>query len=313
MGLVTDQALRCVVATLCSLLRVSCQPKPYFSVSDGASFSNRSENGSPLLSYRFHQPKPTTSEFFRYFKQKFKLVVSKSSMLVTGNTVFQCNLCSQEFDVDSVKAMSSHVLGHHSPPTPFCFFCEKRVSDLDLHLHDDESEQLHELRLRGLATVGCKSEVNALKQDAFCSNCTNRFHSDPGLPDWLATISCRKCMWSVVSAIRPKMVTQAKRVLVSCSFCHHNKFGHHLPKTAKLSGLSSICTNCFVLLNSFLAESGEECEKYVRGMLNELVSSAVGKESRKGKLAGEEIFKSFHPDGWTDSLLAAALLIMEPS
>ena len=231
------------------------------------------------------------SAIFTKFAQRVKLVVNEAKRTVSVNTVLICLPCGKEFDVIKdgervIEEMLDHLkIAHSFKEHNFCYFCDRRVSDMASHMSDSRFTAPHHRRLSALLTCGCvnlpavwSENNNKAAANWRCSTCNESHTPHPALPDWLSKTICVSCITSTVASVSAAMKQKnQRRSVVLCSFCKQGKFGHTLNTAGRKSSTSSsVCVNCFDLLDAFrlqlLVDAGrQECRNYVCGMLNELV------------------------------------------
>ena len=244
--------------------------------------------------------------------QRVKLTVNDAGRTVSANTLLSCRDCGRaEFDVtkrgqdvigDIHRHLTAECGGGGSASAAkrkkrlggnFCPFCDRRISasagaDMSAHLADRRFRRAHYERLRAMLTCGCRNLLLAAAAanggDLRCKLCSkpNR-RPHPALPEWLSRSACDKCLRSTVAKIeRGGGGGRAKGrvVVVLCAFCKQGKFGYE----GGGKGCSSVCVDCFDLLDSFRRQlpaapmmsndgggAAAECRNYVYGILNELV------------------------------------------
>ena len=119
------------------------------------------------------QTKPVRSvfsQFFKHWSYKVRLLVNPQLKSVSSKTVLSCNYCSDgDFAVEATNEdlaadIHDHLVSRHpgqvgitnngrrssSDLDQFCYFCDRRVHDMNRHL--DEYFSIHHSRLLALAT-----------------------------------------------------------------------------------------------------------------------------------------------------------------
>ena len=271
----------------------------------------------------FYKADGRCSAALDFLAQRVKLTVNDAARTVSANTLLSCKDCgAAEFDVnkrgeDVIGDIHRHLTtecrgggaaamkkqkkkGRHLGGN-LCPFCDRRISasaggDMSAHLADRRFRRAHYERLRAMLTCGCKSLLLAAAAAAndddlrckLCSKPNRRPH--PALPGWLSKSACDKCLRSTVAKIERGGRAKERVVVVLCAFCKQGKFGYDGGK-----GCSSVCVNCFDLLDSFRRQlpapmmsndgggAAAECRNYVYGILNELVRKEGKNEEREGE------------------------------
>ena len=202
------------------------------------------------------------------FTPTMKLIVDPKEKIVTARNAFRCKLCPKEIEY-SVPDLIAHSASEHGDKNNFhCLLCDETFDCLSaLTDHATRTDACHLRRLEALAACGCaKAEREQSKTTIICTKCCRKPARNPASP-W-----CSSCEDSVLSS--EAVLKRQKRRVVLCSMCRQGKYGFRVDDGEK----SSICANCLQLLKSRKNgkkrndEEIEECCKYVRGMLNELVS-----------------------------------------
>ena len=222
------------------------------------------------------------SQLFTHFSYKVRLQVNPKASKVSTRTGLQCNHCSSSFDLSSTNedlalSLHEHLEKRHSCTlvTNFCYFCDRKVTDLQRHLN--EYFHIHHSRILALATCKHPDSVEADLIEVECKKCFKLYVPDLRLPDWMSRASCNSCLsWclereSSSSNISASNASSSRVIL--CQFCRQGKFGW--TKSCQRMSLS-ICVNCSKMAGAFRQMTDvSQCQNYVTGMLNELVSSKV--------------------------------------
>ena len=124
-----------------------------------------------------------------------------------------------------------------------------------------------------------------------CKQCGQIYTPDQRLPDWMSRASCQNCLiWSSDNA-------GAKHKVVHCHYCRQGKYGW--VKCSKNRSIS-ICLNCVDRTKAYIKMSQEShVQTYVKGMLNELVSTEYNDyltKIRKKKLQFSDLPCCFPPN-----------------
>ena len=269
----------------------------------------------------FYKADGRCSAALELLAQRVKLTVNDAGRTVSANTLLSCRDCGRaEFDVtkrgqdvigDIHRHLTAECGGGGSASAAkkrkkrlggnFCPFCDRRISasagaDMSAHLADRRFRRAHYERLRAMLTCGCRNlllaAASANGDDLRCKLCSkpNR-RPHPALPEWLSRSACDACLRSAVARIDRR--ARERVVVVLCAFCKQGKFGYEDGGSGG-KGRSSVCVNCFDLLDSFRRQmmsndgggAAAECRNYVYGILNELVRKGRrmrerGKRARK--------------------------------
>ena len=215
------------------------------------------------------------SAFFRYFRFRVKLLVKPVGRQVcrpkiSAETVVACAQCPDvEFRLNENIGIVNHLEeccqknGIKFLPN-FCIFCDCRVQNYPHHLTD--CVEVHLKRLQAMSTLGCIRQTEIQAVSNVCKLCRKSYrNSDPRLPEWLTATTCDDCILSTAQNIDKN---SSKTQVIFCNFCRQGKYGFGILNSA------SICVDCFDIFDAFKTiKNGMECISYVRGMLNELVST----------------------------------------
>ena len=232
------------------------------------------------------------SAFFRYFRFRVKLLVKPFGGQVcrpkiSAETVVACAQCpSVDFKLTDNIGIINHLEeccqknGIKLLPN-FCIFCDCRVQNYRQHLTD--CVDVHFKRLQAMSTFGCIRQTESQTMSNVCKLCRKSYqNSDPRLPEWLTASTCDDCILSTAQNIDKK---SSKTQVIFCNFCRQGKYGFGILNSA------SICVDCFDIFDAFkTVKNGMECFSYVRGMLNELVSTCFASSTQNLK---SQILKCF--------------------
>jgi len=220
------------------------------------------------------------STFYQSCKFRVKLVVkpvktihNSADLEVTAEAMVACTNCNKStfsLSESGMQNLAHHLEQCHQKRSNFCFFCDRQVSNLKSHL--EGFKELHLKRVKALSVCFCKEKLKELSQCQHpfvqCTVCRSSVeHSDPRLPHWMTSTTCDSCISSMLS----RDFKDSKKCIIFCKFCQQGQFGHILDQ--KMDS-SSVCVKCLKVLKTFHElRSGKECNNYVKGMLNELVST----------------------------------------
>lgn len=201
------------------------------------------------------------SQFFQHFSFKVRLLVNPKNATVSTKTVLTCNSCPKNFDLENVELanlVATHVKSHLSgEQKSFCVICDRKVADLNRH--NSEYFSIHQSRISNLATCFHPENAENLYENE-CKKCGHFYKPDPKLPDWFGRNSCQNCLEQTL-----EKCSKSNKVVL-CQFCRQGRFGFE-------TKVFSICLSCFKLAQAFQKMTDQNsCQKYVQGMLNELVS-----------------------------------------
>ena len=229
------------------------------------------------------------SAFFKYFSYRVRMLVNPVAKKVTSKTVVLCNTgrCDHEFDLRHCENLAANLNDHLVKEHPeiqdvsrvstagtvsknkassvgsLCYFCDRRVNDLQRHLA--QYEAIHSARIINMAPLfhGKSDEEEDEEFDEFeveCKHCGDFYTFDKRLPDWLSRSACNKCILALSAT---NLATNKQKRVVLCAFCRQGKFGY----------TKSACEDCSQIVEAFRQLTDKSAyHGYVTGMLNDLVS-----------------------------------------